>query len=145
MAAAIPYVAAAIFSYAAYESNQNQKAAARAQQGVIQGQRGMQDLQVRQARVQARIQARAARALALSAGEAAGIAPDSSAIVGSTGSAAMTGVNNQNFLGGSGAWQGYVLDKQSDVVDAQQQVSKWQAIGSLASTVFSASGGIKIK
>jgi len=123
----------------AYAGYREQKKAARAQKQGIEGQKSMQDLELRKARLNARRQARAARAASLVAGESAGVAPGSSGVAGAMSSTASTASSNQNFLQGMGAWQGFVLDKQADVVNAQTRQAQWSAVGSLASTAFGAS------
>lgn len=132
-------IAGSIAIGSAYMGYREQKKAARAQKQGIEGQKAMQDLEVRRARLDARRQARAARAASLTAGEAAGVAPGTSGVEGAISSSASSAAANQNFLGGMGVWQGFVLDRQSDVVNAQTQANKWSAIGSLANTVFGAS------
>jgi hypothetical protein len=123
---------------AAVKGYSEQKKAARAQRQGIEGQKSMQDLELRKARLDARRRARAARAASLVAGEAAGVSPGSSGVMGAMASTTSTASSNQNFLAGMGAWQGFVLDRQSDVVDAQTQGNKWSAIGSLVGTYFGA-------
>lgn len=129
-------IAGTVLVGSSYMGYKEQKKAARAQKQGIEGQKAMQDLEVRKARLEARKQARAARAASLVAGEAAGVAPGTSGVAGAMASAESTATANQNFLGGMGVWQGFVLDKQQDVVNAQTQANKWSAIGSLAGTVF---------
>ncbi len=131
-------IAGTVLIGSSYMGYKEQKKAARAQKQGIEGQKAMQDLEVRRTRLEARKQARAARAASLVAGEAAGVAPGTSGVEGAISSSASTAAANQNFLGGMGVWQGFVLDRQTDVVNAQMQENKWSAVGSLAGTVFGA-------
>jgi hypothetical protein len=131
-------LAGATTLYSSYKVYGTQKKGAQAQKEGIEGQKAMQDLELRKARLDARRQARAARAAVLTSGEAAGVAPSSSAVAGSVSSVKSSEARNDNFLQGMGAWQGYVLDKQSEVVGYQQEGNKWQAIGALSSTIFAA-------
>jgi hypothetical protein len=131
-------VFAGVTAISAYENYAQQRKAAGAQKDVIKGQQAMQDLETRRARLESRRQARAARAAVLSAGEAAGVAPTSSAVQGGVASTTMKDVANQDFLTGMGVWQNYTLSKRQDVVDAETKGNMWNAVGSLSNIGFSA-------
>lgn len=135
------YVVSAIVGVgSAVQSNKQGKAAAQERDKQREAQKGMQDLELRKQRLDARRQARAARATALATGEAQGAA-GSSSVEGAVSSIGIQAASQQSFLTQQSGYQNTIFNSQNAESGFSQKASMWSAVNSLSGMGMKTFGG----